>query len=163
MLQKSDNDEHCSATASAPGQDLGPDCDGAVSYALPECLHSPALAREITRERLVSFSEEAVETVVMLVSEVTTNVVIHARSMMTLRMAVNKPRVKVWVEDCSTACPQPRSAEDDDEGGRGLWLVDALASSWGCEMTSTGKQVWFEVSSAELSPAEEARSSGLER
>jgi hypothetical protein len=148
MLQLSGHDENCSARASAPAPDqgLGPDVDGSVSYALPQCLHSPALAREITRERLVGFSDEAVETVVMLVSEVTTNAIIHARSMMTLRMDVNEPRVKVWVEDCSTACPQPRSAEDDDEGGRGLWLVGALASSWGCEMTSTGKQVWFEVS-----------------
>jgi Histidine kinase-like ATPase domain len=148
MLEISEHDEHCPATVSAsvPAQYFGPDGDGAVSYALPECRHSPALAREITRERLLGFSDETVETVVMLVSEVTTNVVIHARSMMTLRMDINKPRVKVWVEDCSAACPHLRSPEDDDEGGRGLWLVDALASSWGCEMTSTGKQVWFEVS-----------------
>jgi hypothetical protein len=147
-LQISEHDEHCPARVPAlvTNQDLGAEGDSAVSYALPECLHSPALAREITRERLIGFSDEAVETVVMLVSEVTTNVVIHARSMMTLRMDVNKPRVKVWVEDCSTACPHPRSADDDDEGGRGLWLVEALASSWGCEMTPTGKQVWFEVS-----------------
>jgi len=148
MLRINEHDEHCPARvpAAVTFQELGLIGDRAISYALPECLHSPALAREITRERLIGLPDEMVETVMILVSEITTNVVIHARSMMTLRIDVNEPRVKVWVEDCSTACPQPRPVEDDDEGGRGLWLVDALASSWGCEKTSAGKQVWFEVS-----------------
>jgi anti-sigma regulatory factor (Ser/Thr protein kinase) len=138
----------CLAGASAPAarQDLRLPGDGAVTYALPECLHSPALAREITRERLIGLPDEAVDTVVMLVSEVTANAVMHARSMVTLQIEVNDPAVKVRVEDCSPDVPQPRSVEDDDEGGRGLWLVDALSSSWGWEKTPTGKQVWFEVS-----------------
>jgi hypothetical protein len=34
-------------------------------------------------------------------------------------------------------------------GGRGLWLVGALAARWGCEALPDGKRVWFEVPCAE--------------
>jgi hypothetical protein len=37
-------------------------------------------------------------------------------------------------------------ANPDDEGGRGLWLVDRLSESWGTSQADTGKSVWFELS-----------------
>ncbi|WP_169336551.1 ATP-binding protein, partial [Nocardiopsis prasina] len=41
--------------------------------------------------------------------------------------------------------PRIRSAGADDEGGRGLYLVDQLAARWGSRPTPDGKAVWFEV------------------
>ena len=36
-------------------------------------------------------------------------------------------------------------AAETDEGGRGLYLVDQLATRWGSRPTPDGKAVWFEM------------------
>ena len=41
--------------------------------------------------------------------------------------------------------PRIRSAAETDEGGRGLYLVDQLATRWGSRPTKDGKAVWFEM------------------
>ena len=41
--------------------------------------------------------------------------------------------------------PRLGSAGENDEGGRGLYLVDQLASRWGSRPTTDGKAVWFEI------------------
>ncbi|HEY5986395.1 MAG TPA: SpoIIE family protein phosphatase [Streptosporangiaceae bacterium] len=53
----------------------------------------------------------------------------------------------VWVEvfDADLRLPRIRSAGEDDEGGRGLYLVDQLATRWGSRPTRDGKAVWFEI------------------
>jgi serine phosphatase RsbU (regulator of sigma subunit) len=53
----------------------------------------------------------------------------------------------VWVEvfDADMRLPRIRSAEESDEGGRGLYLVEQLATRWGSRPTRNGKAVWFEV------------------
>jgi serine phosphatase RsbU (regulator of sigma subunit) len=53
----------------------------------------------------------------------------------------------VWVEvfDTDLRLPRIRSAGENDEGGRGLYLVDQLASRWGSRPTRDGKAVWFEM------------------
>ncbi|GAA3985091.1 SpoIIE family protein phosphatase [Actinomadura viridis] len=53
----------------------------------------------------------------------------------------------VWVEvfDSDMRLPRIRSAGETDEGGRGLYLVDQLASRWGARPTADGKAVWFEL------------------
>jgi PAS domain S-box-containing protein len=53
----------------------------------------------------------------------------------------------VWVEvfDNDLRLPRIRSAGETDEGGRGLYLVDQLATRWGSRPTQDGKAVWFEM------------------
>jgi len=53
----------------------------------------------------------------------------------------------VWVEvfDSDLRLPRIRSAAETDEGGRGLYLVDQLATRWGSRPTKDGKAVWFEM------------------
>ena len=53
----------------------------------------------------------------------------------------------VWVEvfDADLRLPRIRSAGETDEGGRGLYLVDQLATRWGSRPIKDGKAVWFEV------------------
>jgi PAS domain S-box-containing protein len=53
----------------------------------------------------------------------------------------------VWVEvfDADLRLPRIRTAGETDEGGRGLYLVDQLASRWGSRPTTDGKAVWFEI------------------
>jgi len=53
----------------------------------------------------------------------------------------------IWVEvfDPDLRLPRIRSAGENDEGGRGLYLVDQLATRWGSRPTQDGKAVWFEI------------------
>jgi serine phosphatase RsbU (regulator of sigma subunit) len=53
----------------------------------------------------------------------------------------------IWVEvfDSDLRLPRIRTAAETDEGGRGLYLVEQLASRWGSRPTPEGKAVWFEM------------------
>jgi anti-sigma regulatory factor (Ser/Thr protein kinase) len=58
-------------------------------------------------------------------------------------------RIEVW--DTSSRPPLRRAAADEDEGGRGLLLVQALTKEWGCEVLQTGgKIVWCECTIADV-------------
>ena len=64
----------------------------------------------------------------------------------TLRL--RRGSASIWVEvfDADLRLPQdPQRGRRTDEGGRGLYLVDQLASRWGSRPTHDGKAVWFEV------------------
>jgi len=51
----------------------------------------------------------------------------------------------IWVSDDSPEIPVPRVPTVEAVTGRGLMIVDALASSWGVEPNGSGKTVWFEI------------------
>ncbi len=63
----------------------------------------------------------------------------------TLRL--RRGSASVWVEvfDADLRLPRIRTAGETDEGGRGLYLVDQLATRWGSRPTNEGKAVWFEM------------------
>ena len=62
-------------------------------------------------------------------------------------LRIRKGQTSVWVEvfDTDLRLPRIRMASQDDEGGRGLYLVDQLAFRWGTRPTDEGKAVWFEM------------------
>jgi len=62
-------------------------------------------------------------------------------------LKIRKGEDSVWVEvfDSDLRLPRIRVAGENDEGGRGLYLVDQLASRWGSRPTEDGKSVWFEM------------------
>ncbi|MDX6311311.1 MAG: hypothetical protein QOF44_775 [Streptomyces sp.] len=106
---------------------------------------SVARARELTRERLVSWGLEAlVDTTELLVSELVTNALRHGKGDIRLRLLRDRTLVcEVW--DDALVQPRRRRARDTDEGGRGLQLVTLLSSAWGSRRTHRGKTVWFEL------------------
>ncbi|MQY04279.1 ATP-binding SpoIIE family protein phosphatase [Actinomadura macrotermitis] len=63
------------------------------------------------------------------------------------RLRLRRGADAIWVEvfDTDMRLPRIRSAGETDEGGRGLYLVDQLASRWGARPTADGKAVWFEL------------------
>jgi len=63
----------------------------------------------------------------------------------TLRLRRGESAVWVEVFDPDLRLPRLRSAGENDEGGRGLYLVDQLATRWGSRPTQDGKAVWFEI------------------
>ncbi|MFI5530604.1 PAS domain S-box protein [Kitasatospora sp. NPDC051853] len=83
----------------------------------------------------------------LLVSEVLTNAIKHARGPFALQVRRAAAELTVEVSDRSPHLPQPRLADPDDESGRGLLLVEALAASWGVRPTEEGKTTWFTLRS----------------
>jgi PAS domain S-box-containing protein len=70
------------------------------------------------------------------------------------RLRIRKGNSSVWVEvlDYDLRLPRIKMAGENDEGGRGLYLVDQLAERWGSRPTEDGKAVWFEL---KINPAAE--------
>src|SRR6516164_1590778 len=62
-------------------------------------------------------------------------------------MRLRRGAESVWVEvfDPDLRLPRLRTARATDEGGRGLYLVEQLATRWGSRPTPEGKAVWFEI------------------
>ncbi|MEV8392218.1 MULTISPECIES: ATP-binding protein [unclassified Streptomyces] len=82
---------------------------------------------------------DAVETVQLLVSEIVTNAVVHGRGER-VRFSLAYGRsgfVRIEVDDHSPAPVTVRQPGPDEESGRGLFLVDALAWAWGRRGTCT--------------------------
>jgi anti-sigma regulatory factor (Ser/Thr protein kinase) len=82
----------------------------------------------------------------LLVSELATNAVLHARSDFEVTVIRADQRVRVEVFDQNTRLPSFAVAPPDAYSGRGLMLLRELASAWGVESHSdSGKTIWFEL------------------
>jgi DNA-binding NarL/FixJ family response regulator len=90
-------------------------------------------------------SSQPLEVIKLLVSELVTNAVLHARSEAEVAVQLRDDTVRVEVRDRSPQRPVLRSAADYDTSGRGMALVAAMASHWGVDEHGPGKSVWFEV------------------
>jgi signal transduction histidine kinase/DNA-binding response OmpR family regulator/anti-sigma regulatory factor (Ser/Thr protein kinase) len=86
--------------------------------------------------------ERLVEDVVLLVSELVTNAVIHGKPPVELRLRSSSAHLVLEVEDHATYLPRRMRPGSDDEHGRGLQLTALLASRWGTRPTRDGKVVW---------------------
>lgn len=119
---------------------------------LPADLSSVARARAFVRENAVGYVDD-VEAAVLMVSELVTNVVRHARTEVTLRVETGPP-LRVEVHDGMAAseafralvAQRPRPANVSAIGGRGIGLVHGMATRIGLDdHPDGGKVVWFEL------------------
>ena len=109
---------------------------------------SVGAARRFVRDVLMSrrVPDQVVSTVELLTSEVVTNAIVHARSGTQLAVEVTDDSIRVAVRDNSRQPPVRRLRRVDAESGRGVLIVDELATAWGVEQERNGgKRVWFEV------------------
>ncbi|GAA3088937.1 ATP-binding protein [Streptosporangium carneum] len=112
---------------------------------------SVSVARRRVR-RFLGEGHPASEDVVLLVSEVVTNSVVHSASgeggRVAMTVAVDAGAVLVEVSDAGSGASAPHVRNDPQaENGRGMFLVDLLASRWGIrdDGGSGRRTVWFEV------------------
>jgi anti-sigma regulatory factor (Ser/Thr protein kinase) len=116
----------------------------AGTYPLPNSDRSPGLARTLLRQAMLGCPPEKTEAAELLVSELVTNAVRHAETDLLLHIALD-PGIRVAVEDTSADPIREPLPFGDDDSGRGLAIVEALAESWGWERTLSGKRTWFEL------------------
>ena len=107
---------------------------------------SPGLARRHVRAALDDAGlGHLCDDALLLVTELVTNAVVHAGTEIELRVEVAGGVLRTEVLDQSPgSLPVLRGDADGmREGGRGLFLLDALTVEWGTTHTRRGKSVWF--------------------
>jgi anti-anti-sigma regulatory factor/anti-sigma regulatory factor (Ser/Thr protein kinase) len=109
---------------------------------------SPSVAGPAARATVVAACEawrlgHLTDRAELLVTELVSNAILHAKTEMELMVALREPFLHISVTDSSSAPPRLMSADSAEAvGGRGLILVEALATRWGFLPTREGKVVW---------------------
>jgi anti-sigma regulatory factor (Ser/Thr protein kinase) len=86
-----------------------------------------------------------VDTALLLTSELVTNAVIHGHSDVQLQVCTNGGLLRVDVGDDNSRLPRRQPADPNALDGRGLAIVELLATRWGVDEEPIGKTVWFEL------------------
>jgi serine phosphatase RsbU (regulator of sigma subunit)/anti-sigma regulatory factor (Ser/Thr protein kinase) len=92
-------------------------------------------------------AHERADEIELAADELITNALMHTEgsAIVTLRVLTGTDRrLRVEVEDSSSALPRRREAGESEVSGRGLHLVDVLTDAWGVEARGGGKCVWGE-------------------
>ena len=119
----------------------------ALHEILPNTLLAPreariAIARFLSKAQLSQLTDDAQ----LLASELVTNAVKHASGPIDVRAYVRDGFLRLEVGDSSVdRCPEPRCASAEDEGGRGMELVDKLSARWGWRARGHVKVVWLDL------------------
>lgn len=95
----------------------------------------------LTDAELVELSYPAT----MLVSELVANAILHTGTPIEIVVTADAGGVRVEVHDGSPQLPMRKHYSTMSGTGRGLMLVDRMASNWGAKRTEGGKVVWFEL------------------
>ena len=139
----------------APALLKAPSGDGGCSVLLPhEAMAVPQARRAVVADLSTPLADPAVAAVVdavaVVVSELLGNAVRHAAPLgegdLILRWSVGVGAVRIEVVDGGGGALAPRDATASATTGRGLRIVEALASEWGSETDDTGRRtVWASI------------------
>ncbi len=107
---------------------------------------SAGAARRFVSATLAAWGIEALEdAATLLASELVANVVLHAGTDLDVVLRRPTGRVRIEVHDRDHRLPTRKHYSVTATTGRGLGLLEDLARTWGAELTSRGKVVWFEL------------------
>lgn len=107
-----------------------------------------AFAREVISATRAAVDGAVLDDLLLCVSELATNAVRHGVPVggaLLVKVGADAYRVRVECHDANRRRPRLRHPADDDQTGRGLLLVEAVASRWGTGERPFGKYVWFEL------------------
>ncbi|MGA5128562.1 ATP-binding SpoIIE family protein phosphatase [Streptomyces olivoreticuli] len=97
--------------------------------------------------------EDQVDSAVLMVSEMVTNVLVHTDGDALLSAQISGERgtrcIRVDVADASDELPHRRHPGEMASSGRGLVLMELLAGTWGVDPRGEGKNIWFELYEAD--------------
>lgn len=114
-------------------------------------LHAPAIARAAVIGHCDDFdlTPSGCHTLVLLVSELVSNAVLHssgpAAAPILLTAGMVKDAVQVTVTDAGEGFAPHPCRPGTARGGYGLYLVDKSARTWGVDRVTGGTRVWFEL------------------
>jgi anti-sigma regulatory factor (Ser/Thr protein kinase) len=116
---------------------------------------SVGASRKFVAEALADLPEDIRESVVLMMSELATNAVVHALTGFEVCIERSSAQVRVEVADLGEGEPRLRSPSSSEPHGRGLRIVDELSDEWGMVESDdhSGKTVWYVV---RLDPASAA-------
>ncbi|OIJ67281.1 SpoIIE family protein phosphatase [Streptomyces mangrovisoli] len=116
----------------------------------PEALSE---ARHMIRAAVRAWgARDRADEIELVADELITNALMHTEgsAIVTLRVLTGPDRrLRVEVEDTSSALPRPRDAGESGVSGRGLLLVEQLTDVWGVEARGGGKCVWCEFTATQ--------------
>lgn len=119
-----------------------------LELVLPAAPTAPAEARAIVEAIGSDLPEAVLVDAKLLLTEVVGNAIRHAGrgiSAVIIRIVRNHV-LRVEVVDAGPMFkPDPRPPGSGAGSGRGLFLVDTIASAWGVEPDEAGKKVWFQL------------------
>ena len=112
---------------------------------LPAAPSSPRCARTLVTEAMVAAgcASQVIEDVKWLTSELATNAVVHAGTEFVVSIEISEDAVRVSVHDADPSLPRARPP--DGVSGRGLHLMERVATCWGIDPAPAGKSVWFQM------------------
>jgi CheY-like chemotaxis protein len=141
-VQKDEQIEYLIDLLETLGRAAGP----LAALRLPCALESARCGRDFARDTLTRWHvDELVGDAVLIVSELVSNAVVHARCPCELRLLLGDAAVRIEVDDSGVGTPDPLPASSTRPFGRGLNLIDAMTSAWGVEPRTGGKVVWAEL------------------
>src|SRR5699024_8169974 len=113
-------------------------------------LRGPTDARHAVDAAIGISDESSRQTVLLLVTELATNAVVHGRPPCRLRVHTGQEWLRIAVSDTDPHPPVVLNPGPDVDHGRGLLLVTTLADAWGVDRTrhpagQDGKVVWAEA------------------
>jgi two-component sensor histidine kinase len=120
----------------------------AVSEELPPASGAPRHARNVVTDACLRWDlPDAVGTAALIITELVSNVVDHAHTVMTIEVAHRDSHLYLAVHDGASTPPVPNDLAGDAGAlrGRGLMVVAAVATTWGYHQNNDGKTVWATV------------------
>lgn len=116
---------------------------------------APKAARDFVADTVAGWGYgELVTDAALVTSELATNAFLHAVSDVTLTISRREGSVRIALVDAHPRDPERRPASDTRSGGRGLAIIDAIATQWGVGRIGDRKVVWVELSADHADHAE---------
>jgi anti-sigma regulatory factor (Ser/Thr protein kinase) len=141
-------DQHTSVRAPEPH--AGPDSDHSESSPmfLPVSESVRASRNFVVAALRRLEADDLVLDATLIVSELATNAVRHARSPFRVSVSELGGLLCISVKDVGDGhAAMPTIAQDDAIEGRGMAIIEALAHRWGCNDHEDGKVVWAQLAS----------------
>jgi anti-sigma regulatory factor (Ser/Thr protein kinase) len=106
-----------------------------------------AMARQALGELKWHVHPDVVQRVRLLVSEIVTNSVRHAKTqLISMDVDVSESKVRIAIGDRGDGfVARPHDPQPEQVSGWGLFLVEQLSDAWGVETPGGGTLVWFDV------------------
>ncbi|MBV9659863.1 MAG: MEDS domain-containing protein [Acidimicrobiales bacterium] len=145
---------HSALVGTAPNlPDRAAQADRLATAELAPTSGAPSRARRVTAEALLDWEWTGDhQAAVLIVSELSANAVVHARSQLRVCVTQTNDLVRISVTDLHPGAPTPRHPAAPEPTRRGLSIIATLADNWGYDTGPHGKEVWAEIYSKRPQP-----------